>query len=57
MAYILYHMAKRDIYDPDLIMKFEEEMVSIQSTSMTSRHAMGAVFGYFRLNQGSMKGL
>ena len=23
VAYVLYHMAKSDIYDPDLVLKFE----------------------------------
>jgi hypothetical protein len=43
-------MAKSDIYDPDLVLRLEKEALTISSTSMTSRHAMGALYGYFKLN-------
>jgi len=50
-------MAKSDVYDPDLVLNFEKEMRTISSTDMTSRHAMGAVYGYYRMNQGTEEGL
>jgi hypothetical protein len=43
-------MAKSDIYDPDLVLTFEKEVSTISSVTMTSRHAMGALYGYFKLN-------
>lgn len=30
---------------------------TISSTSMSSRHAMGAVYGYYKSNQGTREGL
>ena len=57
MAWLLYHMAKSDIYDPDLFEQFEKGLRTITSTNMTSRHAMGALYGYYRSNQGTKFGI
>jgi hypothetical protein len=50
-------MAKSDIYDPDLILKIESEMKSITSDSMTSRHAMGGLYGCYVTNQATLDGI
>ena len=50
-------MAKNDIYDPNLIASIEANYREISSVSMTSRHAMGGVYGYYRLNQGTRNGV
>lgn len=57
LGFVLYHIAKNDIYDPDLFQKFEETYREITSTSMTARHNMGGVYGYYRSNQGTRYGL
>ena len=56
-AYLLYHLAKSDVYDPDVFARFEKEVRTVASNKMTSRHAMGALYGYYRSNQGTMYGL
>jgi hypothetical protein len=50
MGFLLYHMAKSDIYDPDLVLGMEKELSTMQTSKMTSRHAMGGLYGYYRLN-------
>lgn len=57
IAYMIYHMAKSDIYEPDVFLNFEKELRTITSISMTSRHAMGGVYGYYRSNQGTKFGV
>jgi hypothetical protein len=49
-AYLLYHIAKSDIYDPEIFTRFEKEVRTVASNKMTSRHAMGAVYGYYKSN-------
>lgn len=56
-GFLLYHLAKNDIYDPDLFANFEAVYREISSTSMTARHAMGGVYGYYRSNQGTKFGV
>lgn len=57
IGFLLYHVAKTDIYNPDLIAGFESMYREITSTTMTARHAMGGVYGYYRSNQGTRYGL
>lgn len=57
VGYLLYHVAKNDIYDPDLFTNFESFYREITSTSMTARHAMGGLYGYYRSNQGTQYGV
>jgi hypothetical protein len=57
LSYLLYHIAKNDIFDPEFFAKVEEGLREITSTEMTARHNMGAVYGYYRSNQGSRFGL
>lgn len=56
-AYLLYHIARKDLYDPDLVMKLESQYRLVASTSMTARHCMGALYGLYRLNQGTAHGI
>ena len=57
IAYLLYHVAKSEIYDPDLFAGFEGVYREVTSTKMTARHAMGGVYGYYRSNQGTHYGV
>jgi hypothetical protein len=57
VGYLLYHMAKCDIYDPAVYQGFEDAYKEISSRTMTSRHAMGGLYGYYRSNQGTKYGL
>ena len=57
IAYLLYHVAKSEIYDPDLFAGFENIYREVTSTRMTARHAMGGVYGYYRSNQGTRYGV
>jgi hypothetical protein len=50
-------MAKSDIYDPALFEGFESAYREISSVTMTARHAMGGVYGYYRSNQGTKYGM
>lgn len=50
VAYVLYHVAKSEIYDPALFESFENSYREISSTDMASRQAMGGVYGYYRSN-------
>lgn len=56
-GFLLYHVAKNDIYDPELFTKLESHYREIASTSMTPRHAMGGLYGYYRSNQGTKYGV
>ena len=57
VGYLLYHMAKSDIYDPAVYEGFENAYREISSTKMTARHAMGGMYGYYRSNQGTKYGI
>lgn len=63
-AYILYHMAKQGVYDPEFFKLMEGGLMLEQTDDteendlkgekhLTARYAMGAVIGYWRLNTGS----
>jgi hypothetical protein len=56
-AYLLYHISKKDLYDPDLVMKLEGQYRLVTSTTMTARHCMGGLYGLYRLNQGTQAGI
>ena len=57
IGFLLYHVAKNDIYDPELFANFEGVYREISSVDMTSRHAMGGVYGHYRSNQGTKFGV
>jgi hypothetical protein len=50
-------MAKSEIYDPLLIENFENGYREATSFKMASRQSMGAVYAYYRLNQGTKYGV
>jgi hypothetical protein len=67
-AYVLYHMAKQEKYDPELVGNLEmgigekAEASSVQGaregeTHLTGRHAMAAVYAYWVMNTGSAAAL
>lgn len=53
----MYHLSKADLYEPDFILKLEGEYRAIQNNKLPARLCMGAVYGYYRSNQGSKSGL
>lgn len=56
-AYVLYNMAIKGVYDPELYAKFEEGYKTVSSKHMTSRIAYGGVWAYYKSNQGTMFGV
>lgn len=57
MANILYNMSLYDTYDPEFYAMLEAEYKTVTKTHMTSRHAMGALYGYYRSGMGTQEGL
>lgn len=53
VAYLLYHVAKSEIYDPEIFQRFEVNLAQITNVQITSRHCMGALYAYYKSNQGS----
>lgn len=49
----MYHMAQRDIYDPDFFMLIDNNCKFSTSTQVTSRHCMGALYSYYKTGMGS----
>ena len=69
-AYILYHMAKQNVYDPDFVIHMEQGLLIERSITdlgdegdnrgekdLTARYAFGAVCSYWRMNYGTAYGL
>ena len=63
-AYVLFHMGKQKVYEPDLMKNLEMNLsLNAENKNMqenvegeafvTARFAMGAVCGYWRLNYGA----
>lgn len=50
-------MSRNDIYDPELFLNFEKMYKEISIVKMGSRHAFGAVYAYYRSNQGTQYGI
>jgi len=50
MAYLLYNMIKRDIYDPSLFEKFEANYKLVEMKYLESRHCFGALYAYYKSN-------
>lgn len=57
VGFLLYHVAKNDLYVPELFEGFESSYREITSVNMTSRHAMGGMYGHYRSNQGTKYGV
>jgi len=50
MAYIIYNMSLKEMYDPELISKFEEGYKTVSSTHMNARIAYGALSASYSNN-------
>lgn len=57
MSYILYNMVQRDIYDPSLFEKFEAQYKMLDAKHIECRHCFGALYAYYKSNQGSRYGI
>lgn len=57
VAFILYNMIKADHYDPGIFSKFEEHYKITEQKWLESRHCFGAVYAYYKSNQGSRYGI
>lgn len=57
MAYILYNMVVADMYDPLVFEKFEAGYRTVSSKHMSGRVAFGALWAYYKSNQGSLYGI
>jgi hypothetical protein len=57
MAYIIYNMSLKEMYDPDLISKFEEGYKTVSATHMNARIAYGALSASYSNNQASQFGI
>ena len=57
MAYLLYNMCHKGVYDPVIYEKFEENYQVTSSEHMRARFAYGGLFAYYRSNQGTMFGI
>jgi hypothetical protein len=50
MAYLLYNMIKKDIYDPSLFEKFEANYRLVEIKHLETRHCFGALYAYYKSN-------
>ena len=57
MAYILYNMTISGIYDPSIFEFFEKEYRTTSSKHMSGRIAFGALWAYYKSNQGTLYGV
>ena len=57
MAYLLYNMTFDKIYDPLVYEKFESNYKITSSKYMNARLAFGAVYAYYKSNQGTLFGV
>lgn len=57
IAYVLYNMVQREIYDPSLFEKFEQTYKLAEPKWLESRHCFGALHAYYKSNQGSRYGI
>jgi hypothetical protein len=57
MAFLLYNMVYRDIYDPKLFEKLEGFYKTVEIKHLETRHCYGAVWAYYKSNQGSRFGI
>lgn len=57
MAYVLYNMSLKDYYDPTIYEKFEANYRLTSDKHMVTRIAFGAVYAYYRSNQGTQFGI
>lgn len=56
-AYLIYNMAVKEIYDPLIYEKFEANMKTTSSQHLAARHAYGALYAYYKSNQGTRFGI
>lgn len=57
ICWLLYQMAREKYYDPEFIGNLETAYNHYTSTKITPRHAFGALYSYYYLNQGSVEGI
>ena len=57
MAYILYNMVQDDIYDPSVFDNFEKNYRTKEKKELNGRMAFGALWAYYKSNQGSLFGV
>ena len=57
MAFILYNMQVTGIYDPSIFEFFEKEYRTTSSKNMSGRSAFGALWAYYKSNQGTLYGI
>ena len=57
MAYIIYNMTVAGIHDPSVFENFEKEYRMASSKNMSGRLAFGALWGYYKSNQGTLYGI
>ena len=57
MAYILYNMVQDGIYDPSVFENFEKHYRTTEKKELNGRMAFGALWGYYKSNQGSLFGV
>jgi hypothetical protein len=56
-AHILYNLAQKEIYDPSVFEKFEKVLKLSSSTHMNARLCYGALWAYYKTNQGTRFGV
>ena len=57
MAFVLYNMVYEGIYDPSVFEQFEKHFRTVSSKNLTGRTAFGALWAYYKGNQGSLYGI
>ena len=53
MCYVMYNMTKAEIYDPAIFAGFERNIATTKVSNLESRHCFGAVYAYYKSNQGT----
>ena len=54
---MLYNMTFKHVYDPLIYQKFEESLKMASDKHMSARIAFGALYAYYRTNQGTRFGI
>ena len=57
MAFIMYNMTVDGIYDPSIFEMFEKNYRTTSSKHMSGRLAFGALWAYYKSNQGTLFGI
>ncbi len=53
----MYHMAKNNIHEAEIYRGFEEKFRESIGKEVAARHAMGALYGYYKSGLGTKQGL